>query len=372
VISRMGKNLFSFCGEVCNGKGNQARGHHAAMATSRHGRPRGGAPLFIQKMSILGERSDANCAPPEIPALKLPTGGGVAPVAKVAAFPLRAASDALGKADESKKENGTEGKRDALTPRILEALAVLDAETARLAALSPRNVPSPRGPAIDEAEPSWLTEAAEVAAEAVAVSSSEDFIPAEAVAEALASEQEQMDAAARSLPVVVATLGQELRQSEEQCRHLRSSAEAQAATTTEIASQLELTKSAAESTAAAARRIVDDHGKDVALLLAELRREAPHAAAAAEARLSAPVAALASRRRHAQAAAHARQKAKRSSSPRPVRGGASGATQGPARSESPMLERIAAAAADVGREVVRRAGSPFRGRPTASRSLFSD
>ena len=113
--------------------------------------------------------------------------------------------------------------------------------------------------------------------------------------------------------------------------------------TAEVLTQLEATKSAAEGTAAAARRIVDDHEKDVALLLAELRRLSPETADSVETRLSAPMAALRVRRRQAKAMAP--------SAP---------------SEEDTTLERIGRVATemarDVGREVVRRASSPFRGR----------
>ena len=87
---------------------------------------------------------------------------------------------------------------------------------------------------------------------------------------------------------------------EAEAHHLRSSAEATAATAKEVLGQLELTRSAVEGTQAAARKIVDDHERDVSLLMGELRSlVAPESAAAIESRLSASLEALSARKRHA-------------------------------------------------------------------------
>jgi hypothetical protein len=102
-------------------------------------------------------------------------------------------------------------------------------------------------------------------------------------------------ASAASIRALTSTLSAELRREEARCKrleaeahHLRSSAEAQAATAKEVLGQLELTRSAVEGTQAAARRIVDDHERDVGLLMGELRSLiAPESAAAIESRLSA-------------------------------------------------------------------------------------
>jgi len=307
------------------------------------------------------ENTSPNPSAPFVPPIKFPA----APVAK-APLPLRAEHDST---STEVVPSADASATDALTPRLLEALASLDAETANLSALStPRDYLDD-----DEADPAWLREAEEAV-------------------------QDGSAAAPPSVAATVATvetLSRELEVSEEQCRHLRSSAEAQAATTKEVLQQLELTKTAAETTAAAARTIVDDHEKDVSYLLRELRALAdPEHLARIEMRLSAPAAALAARRKNAKAA-HAH--AKRAASPkRPAAG--SGARVRPAPLAAPtfdgaaavsaapfrappshddsdaagwlapvfaeVLQTTQAVAADVRREVVRaaRANSPFRGR----------
>ena len=271
------------------------------------------APPPSQPLSEVGSN-----VPPHIPAIRLPctnNGGKSTTVA-----PLRANTNALGGgADATKDKDGKKQADDPLTPRILEALAMLDAETAALGALSPRAHESAVPCASEESEPDWLIAAADEVAAVSAESSnpccssscSTSSSGGDAKAEVVLREAE-------TLPVAMSALGKELRQSEEHCRHLRLMAHTQAGTAQEVAAQLELTKSAAEATASAARRIVDDHQADVTLLLAELRRLDPDAAARVEPKLSAPLAALAARRRHAQAAsAHRRKQNARLMSPRP-------------------------------------------------------
>ena len=252
---------------------------------------------------------------------------------------------------------------DSLTPRLLEALASLDDGLSNLSSAKP----SPRGgPNDDDAEPEWLTEAAEKAEKVTAeVTSASDSRAA------------------------VAALARELTVSEANCAHLRQSAEAQASTNKEIMSQLELTKTAAESTAAAARKIVDDHEKDVAMLLAELRACAdPATVERLESKLSAPSHALAARKRQAKAK---HQEAKRAASPqkgarpgfkssRQCGGSSAEGGRAPGHEDPSWLGDILTTASEVGREAkgvlgeavraVRssspfrgRAGSPFRGRP---------
>ena len=334
------------------------------------------ARLFLSILMAALPLADASNASnttthqPHIPpiGLKLPS----AEPAKQSALPLRAAGgNALLEGDSNSTKISSTAE-DPLTPRILEALARLDAEAAALGALSPRAMAAAEAPSAaaaqqeNDEEPEWLTAAAEEAAASHQPSSSSGSEVQEA-----ARAQQVLDAAA-ALPVCVASLGRELRQSEEACRHLRSSALTQAATAQEVSTQLDLTKSAAEATAAAARRIVDDHEKDVTLLLAELRRLSPEACERIEGRLSAPLVALAARRKHAQAASAHRRK-QRAASPRPMRpGGTSSAAAGggggscaphAARAESPIMERLSAAAADLADKVAKRASSPWRGRP---------
>ena len=330
-------------------------------------------------------------ASPTVPKIKLPDVGSA--VKPVAALPLRAPASAL----PSAEKQGAATEDDKLTPRLLDALANLDVEAGKLAALSPRAKDVSPAETDDEDEPAWLTEAAATATAKAASSSSDE------------ERTKQALRASKELPVAVSVLSRELRTCEDQCRHMRSAALTQATVTAEVTQQLELTKSAAESTASAARRIVDDHEKDVGLLLHELRRVSPEAAAAIEGRLSAPLAALNARRRHAQAAsAHRKKAASRTGSP--ARGvprsssfghGPTTPRPGPvharpaSRPASPMLERFSSSitssisstaqlernlssisssitsgftslAADVTREVARvRAGSPFRGRPAS-------
>ena len=110
---------------------------------------------------ILAELSVNELAPPEIPALRLPARPGsnattaAPPSAKP--LPLRAAADALGGGGAASGDDAAVD--DKLTPRILEALAVLDAEAEKLSAL-----PSPRAFSTDDdEEPDWLKEASEKA-----------------------------------------------------------------------------------------------------------------------------------------------------------------------------------------------------------------
>jgi hypothetical protein len=78
----------------------------------------------------------------------------------------------------------------------------------------------------------------------------------------------------------------QLRRLTEQQRHLRDSVEAQTLAASELLSRLEVTEGAAG-------RLMLEHQRDVSLLLGQLREHAPaDAAAAAEARLSAPLAEL--------------------------------------------------------------------------------
>jgi hypothetical protein len=343
---------------------------------------------------------DVGNTTPHIPPIRLPVGGGGK---QQAVAPLRAAAAVLDGDSGANAKGSAETAEDKLTPRILEALALLDAETAALGALSPRahdaaTNAQASADAADDEMPEWLMTAAnevegddgagERFAERQNVEEEEVVAVTMPVMDAgrggASSSSSSSSSDAAALPVALATLGHELRQSEEHCRHLRTMAYTQAGTAQEVATQLELTKSAAEATASAARRIVDDHQADIALLLAELRKLSPEAAGRVEPRLSAPLAALAARKRHAQAASAMRRKqnaaaAQRSGSPRPggergAGGPAGGATStrgrgvaaAPARAESPLMERVerlGAAAADLAEKVVRRAGSPWRGRP---------
>jgi hypothetical protein len=335
---------------------------------------------------------DLNSAP-TIPQIKLPGSRAAASDNPSQALPL--AKGALPPHPERNLD------ADPLTPRLLEALALLDSEASRLDALAPTVAPLPVDD--DSDEPEWLKEAAEAAAAPSPSAAAEPWdeeaaqlqgmladlpsgktstsstlswldkqlIPivaasfphldrlvrpsilapssaADRAAELLCrrdslKQRDMLLSERKERDAVVAALAYELRCVEEACRHLRSSAESQVKATAEVLTQLEATKSAAEGTAAAARRIVDDHEKDVALLMGELRRLSPEAADSVEARLSAPMAALRVRRRQAKALA----------------------PSAPAEDDT-TLERIGRAATemarDVGREVVRRASSPFRGR----------
>lgn len=155
----------------------------------------------------------------------------------------------------------------------------------------------------------------------------------------------------------------------------------------DVLDQLTLTRTAAEGTAAAARRIVDDHEQDVSLLLGALRPLLePTALARVEAHLSAPLAALGARRKQAKAHhAHAKRQAspqRATHAPADASGrpkalvppldeheAASDAAGTPAAAWAPpwlaeALSTTQAVAHEVGREVARaaRANSPFRGR----------
>ena len=329
--------------------------------------------------------------------------------------------------DHANAENSEALSCDNLTPRLLEAMALLDANIGVVDTLeaSARAAAKPMSSAADDdEEPAWLKEAATVAAAQPSCSATEPrvewddsiagvkevlgnsacgHLSASHVTDALrwidnhlatcaATSFPQLDrlvvapglhtdgrAAAVELlrkrdallllrdgaharaevPAIASALSSEIAREESrvarleaQGHHLRSSAEAQARTTQEILSQLELTRSAAKGTQQAARRIVDDHERDVALLIAELRRLSPEAAASVEGRLSAPLEALAARKRHAAASAATR----RQQSP----------SGGMKRSMS--FDRFSKVAADVVSgvtEVVdraRRHGSPFRAR----------
>ena len=323
--------------------------------------------------SLAAENASPNQAAPLVPPIKFPT--AAAPTKAVA--PLRAEHD-------SSRTGVASSERDALTPRLLEALASLDAEMENLSAIStPRDISDG-----DDADPAWLREAEEAVVQTCH--------PLEPPAAAAAVEAETVTR--------VATLSRELEASQALGKQLRVSAESQAATTKEVLQQLELTKTAAETTAAAARKIVDDHEKDVAYLLSELRALAePEHIARIEAKLSAPLVALAARRKNAKAA-HAQ--AKRAASPKrharaplaapsvdatggtnapsargafglddpdasgwlaPVLADASAKAADVLQNTQAQVAQVAQVAADVRREVMRaaRANSPFRGRPVS-------
>ena len=108
-----------------------------------------------------------------------------------------------------------------------------------------------------------------------------------------------------ALPVVQRTLSSELRREEAQHYELRRASIKQAKGYAALHQQLELTKSAAEATSSAARTIVDDHERDVAHLLSELRKHASaDVASQAESKLSASLHQLTARKRRAQAEAN--------------------------------------------------------------------
>jgi hypothetical protein len=186
----------------------------------------------------LSENVAPNVAPcdgtaPFVPPIKFPQVSDAPQVLPLRAAGAGALGSLAGNGGPTPTETVDSSSSDALTPRLLEALASLDAETANLSALS---TPRPRLDD-DDAEPAWLTEAEHAAAR----TPPPDAPPAAGDA------------------VAVGTLSRELYVVEEQCRHLRSSAEATAGTVKDVMTQLDLTRTAAEGTAAAARRIVDDH-----------------------------------------------------------------------------------------------------------------
>ena len=105
-------------------------------------------------------------------------------------------------------------------------------------------------------------------------------------------------------------MGVELRHEEVALHELRRASAKQARGYAGLHQQLELTKSAAEATSGAARTIVEDHERDVSLLLVELRKYAPsEVIAASEGRLSASLHHLTARKRRTQAEAAEHKKA---------------------------------------------------------------
>lgn len=281
----------------------------------------GGAPILAERTNNPLEVG------PFIPDLKLSerdVGDGItAPVLVLPSAPVEDPSTSfaplpLGEGVTSAAAAAAAASGDPLTPRLLAALEALDQGAERLAALSPRA----STPADVEEEPEWLREAS-------------------AFSQALEDEHGGVAAAL----VTAATMGFELRVCEAHAAHHQACAEAQVRAMAEISSQLAITKDAAQSTAAAARLIVEDHESDVSLLLAELRRFDPDAAEDIQLRLSAPMVALSARRRQAAKAA-----------PR----------ASPARDASPILERISRTASEVGAQITRSLSFGPRGRATRS------
>lgn len=235
---------------------------------------------------------------------------------------------------------------DPLTPRLLAALGMLDAnlDEVEVVEKSARQAAAVTAAAAaeEEEEPAWLRRASvDIAAASPLPMSCSDVtlgVQMQVVASTLTSELKREEAKVAAL--------------ETAAHHLRSSAEAQARTTAEVLNQLDLTRSAAKGTQEAARRIVEDHEKDIALLLGELRMLAPpDAVEQIEGQLSAPLEALAARKRHAAAAASAKSGQSRTS------------TRGSVP-RSLSFDRFSKAAAEAVSEVVEkaRASSPFRGR----------
>merc|ERR1719231_162142 len=123
---------------------------------------------MIASASSSSPLTDVGNQQPVIPPIRLP--GASKQPATVA--PLRAAAAALDGGGDDASSDGRGGgasggeNEDKLTPRILEALALLDAETAALGALSPRaydaaaiGVQATSSDPPDD-EPEWLTSAA--------------------------------------------------------------------------------------------------------------------------------------------------------------------------------------------------------------------
>uniref|UniRef100_A0A7S2FF07 Uncharacterized protein n=1 Tax=Haptolina brevifila TaxID=156173 RepID=A0A7S2FF07_9EUKA len=270
--------------------------------------------------SPLGERQNL-CVGPFIPDLKLLERNLDESLAQPKPLPL--ATTAAATRPRLPPRDTQLYSEDKLTPRLLEALEALDQGAERLAALSPRAAslsPPPQTKEASEEEPEWLREAST----------------------SLSQPENQLASI-----VAVSALGLELRQCEAASHHHRSCAEAQVRAMAEVNAQLAITKEAAETTAAAARVIVDDHERDVQMLLSELCRLDPRAAEAVEGRLSAPLVALAARKR--QAATRA---------PKPAA----------ARDASPILERISRTASEVGVTIGRSLS--FKGRSQRSASPF--
>lgn len=158
--------------------------------------------------NILLER-DANSPPLPIPLIKLPPTGCEPPPGRPNAgvLPLNPEAAAMGKEAAALSGGADVADGDALTPRLLEALASLDEGAAALAALSPR-VATP--PVLDDAadEPEWLARAE------AAVSSASLGGDGQVVSDDMAASR-----------AIASTLAVELAHAEEQGRHLRSSAE---------------------------------------------------------------------------------------------------------------------------------------------------
>lgn len=118
--------------------------------------------------------------------------------------------------------------------------------------------------------------------------------------------RERQSSANVALPVAVRTMSMELRREEASLHKTRRAAAKQNRGYAALYQQLEFTRSAAAATSGAARTIVDDHEKDVNVLLAELKRYSPpEAYLTAEKKLSASLHQLQARKRRAQAEAKA-------------------------------------------------------------------
>jgi NAD(P)-dependent dehydrogenase (short-subunit alcohol dehydrogenase family) len=160
---------------------------------------------------------------------------------------------------------------DQLTPRLLEALGVLDAgledldyveKSAQEAAAATARA------AEEEEEPAWLRSASvDITSTSEAISSS--LAASLSLAPGESTTGAQLSAVSTTLALELAREEARIAALETQSHHLRASAEAQARTSLEVLQQLELTRSAAQGTQAAARRIVEDHEKDIALLLSK-------------------------------------------------------------------------------------------------------
>ena len=251
---------------------------------------------------------------------------------------------------------------DQLTPRLLEALGVLDAglEDLDYVEKSAQEAAAATARAAEEdEEPAWLRSASvNITSTSEAISSS--LAASSSLAPGESTTGAQLSAVSTTLALELAREEVRIAALETQSHHLRLSAEAQARTSLEVLQQLELTRSAAQSTQAAARRIVEDHEKDIALLLSELRNLLPaQEISDIESRLSAPMEALAARRRHAAAAAAVKR-----------RGGSAAAPSASNVPRSMSFDRFKKVAADAVADlpsfnavVTRaRASSPFRGR----------
>ena len=274
---------------------------------------------------------------------------------------------------EEKNDEFTGSPSDAFTPLLLQTLRTLDQEADALSAVASR-APIGTADGDEDEEPEWLSQAAETAKTILqgdaldwderaatvqaALSPTVDSVDSAATAAdasalawldaqllpiiahsfphlerlvsspSLVSEdretyarellakrdllvlREQQRSACAALPVSVRTMGVELRHEEVALHELRRASAKQARGYAGLHQQLELTKSAAEATSGAARTIVEDHERDVSLLLVELRKYAPsEVIAASEGRLSASLHHLTARKRRTQAEAAEHKKA---------------------------------------------------------------